>query len=306
LVVLVVGGVALGALLLHPGVGLWAKGRGPLGGNRVVVVGLALLSLLGGLGLRERYRGRIGGGRELGPVEQRLADGVRRVLAGASLVVPLLVLVLYRFGSSGGGQKGGLGRGLESSPLPRPRQDPVPAPPAAAHGGHAGHGAQFGLARVLLGLGIVAVVVVVVVAGLRVWRYVSRPVAPEVLAVDVGLDEQERLADAVDRGRRALLEGTDARAAVIACYAAMEESLAESGVIRRASDSPQELLERAVAGGLPSGAAAVALTALFREARYSTHPMDGSHRDRAEAALADIAEGLRLRATGVEAAAGTS
>jgi hypothetical protein len=166
---------------------------------------------------------------------------------------------------------------------------------------------QFGPARVLLVLGIVVAVVAVVVAGLRVWRYVSRPVAPEVPAVDVGPgDEQERLADAVDRGRRALLEGTDARAAVIACYAAMEESLAESGVIRRASDSPQELLERAVAGGLPSGAAAVALTALFREARYSTHPMDGSHRDRAEAALADIADGLRLRATGVEAAAGTS
>ncbi|WP_345942855.1 DUF4129 domain-containing protein [Streptomyces sp. SID486] len=51
-------------------------------------------------------------------------------------------------------------------------------------------------------------------------------------------------------------------------------------------------MERAVAGGLPPGAA-TALTALFREARYSTHPMDGNHRDRAAAALAEIADGLR-------------
>lgn len=117
-------------------------------------------------------------------------------------------------------------------------------------------------------------------------------------------DEQERLAQAVDSGRRALLDGTDARAAVIACYATMEESLADSGVARRASDSPQDLLERAVAGGLPAGAAVVELTGLFREARYSTHPMDGGHRDRATAALAEIADGLRSRASGPEAVAG--
>lgn len=66
------------------------------------------------------------------------------------------------------------------------------------------------------------------------------------------------------------------------------------------------LLERAVAGGLPTGAAAAALTALFREARYSTHPMDGSHRDRAAAALTEIADGLRSRTSGPEAVTGTS
>ncbi|MYS44741.1 DUF4129 domain-containing protein, partial [Streptomyces sp. SID5998] len=59
-------------------------------------------------------------------------------------------------------------------------------------------------------------------------------------------------------------------------------------------DSPQDLLERAVADGLPPRAAAE-LTALFREARYSTHPMDGGHRDRAAAALAEIAHDLRSR-----------
>ncbi|MEU6759777.1 DUF4129 domain-containing protein [Streptomyces sp. NPDC046685] len=300
---LVVGGMAMGALLLHPDTGLLAKGRGPLGGNPVLVVGLALLSLLGGLALREKYQKQVGAARELNPVEQRMVDGVSRVLLAATLVVPLLVMVLHQFGSSGSSHGGG----HESPPLPSPQQDPVPTPPPSQHAGHADPSMHFGLTRILLGLGIALLVVVVMIAGLRLWRYLTRPPAPEAPATYATLDdEQERLAQAVDSGRHALLDGTDARAAVIACYAAMEESLADSGVTRRASDSPQDLLERAVAGGLPTGAAAGALTALFREARYSTHPMDGSHRDRAATALADISDGLRSRTPGPEAGTGTS
>jgi hypothetical protein len=101
----------------------------------------------------------------------------------------------------------------------------------------------------------------------------------------------------VDSGRRALRDGADARAAVIACYAAMEQSLAASGIARRASDSPQDLLERAATGGRLTGPSAAALTALFREARYSTHPMDDSHRDRAADALAEIAAQLAPQAS---------
>lgn len=307
LTVLVVGGSALGALLLHPDTGLLAKGRGPLGGNPVLVVGLALLSLLGGLALRGKYREQVGAARELTPLEQRVVEGVSRVLLAAPLFVPLLVLVLHQFGSSGNSHEAGQADGRESSPFPGPRRDPAPAPPLEQHAGHAGPSMQFGLTRILLGLGIALLVVVVVIAGLYLWRYLTRPAASEAAARYATLDdEQERLAQAVDSGRRALLDGTDARAAVIACYAAMEESLAGSGVTRRASDSPQDLLERAVAGGLPTGAAAAALTALFREARYSTHPMDGSHRDRAAAALAEIADSLRSRTSAPEAVSGTS
>lgn len=307
LAVLVVGGAALGALLLRPDSGMLAQGRGPLGGNAVLVFGLALMSLLGGLALRERYREQVAAARELNPVEQRVVDSVSRVLLAASLVVPLLVMALHRFGPSGSSHGAGHRSGHEPLPLPSPRQDPVPTVPPAQHAGHAGHTMHFGLTRILLGLGIALLVVVVVIAALRLWRHLTRSPAPETPATYAMLDdEQERLVQAVDSGRRALLDGTDARPAVIACYAAMEESLADSGVTRRASDSPQDLLERAVTGGLPTGAAAAALTALFREARYSTHPMDDSHRDRAAAALAEIADGLRSRTSGPEAVTDTS
>ncbi len=300
LAVLVVGGVVLGALMLRPDTGLLAKGRGPLGGNPVLVVGLALLSLLGGLALRDKYQEQVTA-RELTPAERRVAHGVSRVLLAATVVVPVLVIVLHQFSSPGSGHGGR----RDPIRLPGQRQDPIPTPPPAQQAEHAGHSIHFGLTRILLGLGIALLVVVVVIAGRRLWRYLTWPAAPGTSGTYAVLDDgQERLAQAVDSGRRALLDGTDARAAVIACYAAMEESLADSGVTRRPSDSPQDLLERAVAGGLPTGPAA-ALTALFREARYSTHPMDGSHRDRAAAALAEIADGLRSRTPGPEAT-GTS
>ncbi|MCX5113477.1 DUF4129 domain-containing protein [Streptomyces sp. NBC_00378] len=303
------GGAALGALLLHPGTGLFVKGRGPLGGNPVLVVGLALLSLLGGFALRGKYLEQIGVGKELNPVEQRLVDSVSRVLLAAPLVLPLLILVLHRFGSSASSP----GAGHGPFPFPSARQDPVRTPPPTPDAEHSSQSAHFGLMRILLGLGIVLLAVAVVLAGLHLWRYLTRPPEPAAATTYATLDdEQERLAQAVDSGRRALLDGTDTRAAVIACYVAMEESLAESGVARRASDSPQDLLERAAAVGLPARAATADLTALFREARYSTHPMDGGHRDRAAAALAEIAEiaeiadGLRSRESAPEAVAGAS
>ncbi|MGW5169851.1 DUF4129 domain-containing protein [Streptomyces nodosus] len=298
--VLVVGGAALGALLLHPGTDLFVKGRGPLGGNPVLVVGLALLSLLGGIALRGKYLEQVGARRELNPVEQRLVDGMGRFLLAASLVVPLLILFLHRFGSSGSHD----GDGDGPFRLPPARQGPGFTSPPTPGFEHGRHNVHFGLTRILLGLGIALLAVAVVLAGLYLWRYLTRPTAPEVTATYATLDdEQERLAQAVDSGQRALLDGTDTRAAVIACYAAMEESLADSGVARRASDSPQDLLERAVDGGLPARAAAAELTALFREARYSTHPMDGGHRDRAAAALDEIAHGLRSAARGPGAVA---
>ncbi|RAJ54846.1 MULTISPECIES: DUF4129 domain-containing protein [unclassified Streptomyces] len=308
LTVLVVGGTAVGALLLRPDAGLSAKGRGPLGGNAVLVGGLALLAFLGGLALREQYRKRVRAVRGLGPVEQRLVDGVSRVLPAASLVVPLLVLALHRFALSGSGQETDLGGSDGPSASPTPREVPVPAPPSAAH---VDHGIRFGLTPLLLALGIALFAVAVVVAGLYLRRYLARPPAlhapsASASASAVPGDERDRLTRAVDSGRRALLDGTDARAAVIACYATMEESLAASGVARRASDSPQDLLERATAGGLPARAAVGELTALFREARYSTHPMDDGHRDRAAAALTEIADGLRARTAGSGAVAGAS
>jgi hypothetical protein len=89
-----------------------------------------------------------------------------------------------------------------------------------------------------------------------------------------------------------MTELDDARAAIIACYAAMEASLAERGTTRGLAGTPDELLSRAVSGGLIRGGGARTLTGLFYEARFSTHPLEAAKRDAAARALDELAAEL--------------
>ena len=100
------------------------------------------------------------------------------------------------------------------------------------------------------------------------------------------------LLEVVESGRSALRAIDDARAAIIACYVAMETSLDEHGAARVIADTPDELLMRATAMGIVRGTAAARLTALFYEARFSSHPLDRGHRDAAGQALAELAAEL--------------
>ena len=105
-------------------------------------------------------------------------------------------------------------------------------------------------------------------------------------------EDSEDLREAVESGRSALRALDDARAAIIACYVAMEIRLAERGAARAAADTPDELLARATQSGIVRGTAAARLTALFYEARFSSHPLDRGQRDAAEHALDELAAAL--------------
>jgi hypothetical protein len=98
----------------------------------------------------------------------------------------------------------------------------------------------------------------------------------------------EPLAEALAAGAQALREDPDPRTAIIACYAAMERSLANAGSPADAADTPAEVLARATAGGLVSSSCAGTLTGLFRRARYSRHPMTEDDRTTAMEALAQV------------------
>jgi Domain of unknown function (DUF4129) len=104
--------------------------------------------------------------------------------------------------------------------------------------------------------------------------------------------DSEDLREAVESGRSVLRTVEDARAAIIACYVAMEDSLAERGAARAAADTPDELLARATSRGIVRGTAAERLTALFYRARFSSHPMDGGERAAAEQALDELVVAL--------------
>jgi hypothetical protein len=146
------------------------------------------------------------------------------------------------------------------------------------------------LGPILYALLIIAIVAAVVVS---IWwsTRLRRPAAPLVIE-DVSTEE---LRAAVAEGRAAFAGIDDARAAIIACYVAMERRLAERGTARGAADTPDELLARAVASGAVRGGAAGRLTALFYEARFSTHPLGAGQRDAASAALDELADELAAK-----------
>jgi hypothetical protein len=157
-----------------------------------------------------------------------------------------------------------------------------------------------------------ALLVALLLAGIAVCIWLARRLRPPTARRDDGddfiVEDPERLREAVESGRSALRTVDDARAAIIACYLAMETHLAERGAARGAAGTPGELLTRATERGLVRGTAAGRLTALFYEARFSSHPLGHQQRDAAERALDELAADLAPaeEAKGAEGATGAA
>ena len=114
----------------------------------------------------------------------------------------------------------------------------------------------------LLGLVLLAAIAAIVLVLIR-----HRPADQDALPPeDASLAEGERtdLRAAVQSGQRALAELDDARAAIIACYLAMERSLAAAGADRTEADTPAEFLDRAAARPGPHGRGRPADRAVLR------------------------------------------
>ncbi|MEV5545893.1 DUF4129 domain-containing protein [Streptomyces sp. NPDC052309] len=289
----VVGALAVAALALRPTEGLLHPGKGPLGQWGIVAIGSSVVWTAGVMAVVGRIRPRFNGYcAVLLPGEERLREIAAPLLLVGAGVVGVLTLVLHRFS-----------RGARSAAPPIvPTQAPTQPEPSKPQPGDGSRDAAppWSLPlSVVLGLLAALVVVVVAVAVVRRLRRLGLrvPQRPALAGTVTEEDDARLLLSAVRSGRRALSDtgDGDARAAVIACYAGMEDALVASGLPRHASDSPADLLTRAVEAGLTSGPAAPRLTALFREARYSSHPMDTSHRDAAADALEEIASLLQTR-----------
>ena len=183
---------------------------------------------------------------------------------------------------------------------PRPRPPVTLRPTATPPRSHRTPPPPFHLPLAAL---LYTLLVLLLVAAIAVSIWWARRLRPPVPARDDALivEESEELREAVESGRSALRTVDDARAAIIACYLAMEQSLAERGTARGVADTPDELLARARAGGVVRGTAAARLTALFYEARFSSHPLGPAQRDAAERALDELAAALAQLKTEPEA-----
>jgi len=150
---------------------------------------------------------------------------------------------------------------------------------------------------IILGALIAAALAYVIIAVLirgQIWLGFRRGAAGTAIEPAEPEDESD-LREAVESGQSALRQFDDARAAIIACYVAMEQSLDRAGAAGAVADTPYELLVRAADQGLVQGDAAARLTALFYEARFSTHPMPFTKRDEAQRALSELAASLADR-----------
>jgi hypothetical protein len=268
LVVLVLVGLR-GGLTLHG----W---RGPYQRDGIAV-GVAAEVILAGLLVAVLVRGhRAPDDFQAG----RLRLVLRAVLLAGLITIPASLLASARL------------RGRVAPPRPpgsivRPEPTVTPRvhPPAAL---------SLPLAEVfyaLLSLALAAAIVACVVLLRRRLRSPGGPPPDEASLAD---DDQKRagLREAVASGRRALARPGGTRAAIIACYVAMEGSLAAAGATRSEADTPDEFLARAAADGVIRGSAAGQLTGLFYEARFSEHEMTARQRTAAERALRQLAADL--------------
>lgn len=110
---------------------------------------------------------------------------------------------------------------------------------------------------------------------------------------EVSSPEFDDAANAVQVGRAALdRDWNDPRAAVVGCYSAMEEVLADSGGPRGSAETPEELLQRAISDGRLAPAPGRRLTDLFLAARYSSTTVSSADVAAAREALSGIERGI--------------
>jgi Domain of unknown function (DUF4129) len=122
----------------------------------------------------------------------------------------------------------------------------------------------------------------------------ARPSSPweTVLSVDLGNAAEEQLA--------ALRRGTP-RNAIVACWMGLQAATHGAGLPESRSETPDEFMLRAMRSLELDPPSITALSALYREARFSDHLMVEEQRQQAGQALRVLADQLMSRRTGAAA-----
>ncbi|MFC7727049.1 DUF4129 domain-containing protein [Nocardioides sp. GCM10028917] len=151
-------------------------------------------------------------------------------------------------------------------------------------------------AAAVSGLAVLAWLVAIVLRELRAYRL--RQDERTAVAFTV-LDEPSRVAQQVTDDateQESLLREGDPRNGIVAAWHRFELQGERAGVARRASETSSEYGLRILDLAEADNGSVNRLAELYREARFSDHPVTEEHRERALAALADIRRSLGARA----------
>ncbi len=215
--------VVVGLLLLIAIAGIGAAspaatGHGPWQ-HHAVAIGIALEAVLASLEIALLAMSR------RAAAASHPARALRSALSWAAAVIMVLIVVIA-VANVAAHRRGGL---LQHFLIHRSKPRKGGTLPAAPHSGTVAHASYlpYALAGLIVLVALIACVVLVARARTRLRRvggYVDESPA----------DERDELRQALDSGRAALRAVGDARAAIIACYVAMEQSLASAGAARAA------------------------------------------------------------------------
>jgi Domain of unknown function (DUF4129) len=218
--------------------------------------------------------------RGLGSDGQRPKWRFLLICLGAFLIWLLAIMLLMRLTGPAHSIAQNAPQG-PSSPAPRGGGSPPPSP-------HHTGGDVFSYLAASTGFMVLLLAVAAAVAIRRRFknppqpRFTARNAVPSAPATG-----PESLAIAAELGLAEIEDlSREPREAIIACYAAMERALADApGAMPQDSDTPSEVLARAVEHHAIHPGAANELVDLFAEARFSVHVMNEGHREAAVRAL---------------------
>jgi hypothetical protein len=150
------------------------------------------------------------------------------------------------------------------------------------------------IARVFF-YGCLAVLAIIVLT--LAWRHrpnlrLRRPRRPSTVEFDA-LDDVATAITADAEAQRCALQGGAPRNAIVKCWLRLEAAVVDVGVERYPSDTSAEFTQRVLATVSVDPVAIADLAALYREARFSSHPMNEESRRAAIEALDAVHEGLR-------------
>jgi hypothetical protein len=190
-----------------------------------------------------------------------------------------------------------------SSPTPTPTDSvsgSLGHPPEPRRRERSGAQPVVGAVLLVLALGLISAVALGV--GLVLRRLVAEvlarrrpaPRAPDLPfpVLDAGDRVRHELEEDADDQRAALLEGSP-RNAVVECWHRFEQQAAAAGLTRRPSETSAEFTLRALDLVRADEGAVLRFAEIYREARFSDHPLGEETRAAAVAALDEIHAGLR-------------